>query len=171
MKQAKAYLANQFGFSETGRYILDTLIIPRIEKIGITVNNPFEKSSKELDLEQLEKMEKYDDRVKYWRNFSKKISSINNKLMKDSDCMLALLDGGHAVDDGTASEIGYYAGIKRGPIFALRSDIRYAENMATTVNAQILGYIVQSNGQLIDGPNAIERWFDEIQKWYDSLRE
>jgi len=171
MKQIKAYLANQFGFSETGRYVLDTLIIPRIEKIGIIVNNPFEESGKELDIKYLEKLKKYDDRVKYWKKFSKRIPSINNELMKDSDCMLALLDGGHAVDDGIASEIGYYTGIERGPIFALRSDFRCGENMAVSINTQVMGYIIQSGGKLIDGPNAIERWFSEVQKWYDSLRE
>ena len=167
MKKIKAYLANQFGFSETGRYILDTLIIPEIEKIGITVFDPFKGCEKKLDLGYLSQLERYEERVKYWDKFSKKIAPINNDLMHNSDCLLAILDGGHSVDDGVASEIGYYAGIKRGPIFALRSDFRCGENIAVSINPQILGYILQSGGTLVDGPNAIERWFSEIKKWYD----
>lgn len=170
MKQVKAYLANQFGFSETGKYVLDKLIKPRIQEIGIIINDPFLECGKELDFEYLSSLERYEDRIKYWVDFSRKVTPINNRLMKDSDCLLAILDGGHAVDDGAASEIGYYAGIERGPIFALRSDFRCGENIAVTINPQILGYILQSKGQLIDGPNAMERWFCEIQNWYNSLR-
>ncbi len=81
--------------------------------------------------------------------------------------MFALLDGGHESDDGVSSEIGYFAGIERGPIFALRTDFRKVESMANTVNWQIVGYIKQSKGQLI---NNTAEYFSEIQKWYDSLK-
>jgi len=171
MKQVKAYLANQFGFSETGQYILDNLIKPRIEKIGLIINDPFLECGKELNFNYLSCLKEYEDRVKYWKEFSDKVTPINNRLMQDSDCLLAILDGGHTIDDGVASEIGYYTGIQRGPIFALRSDFRCGENMAVSINPQLLGYIRQSGGKLIDSPNAaIELWFSEIQKWYDSLK-
>src|SRR3989344_4075020 len=159
MKQAEAYLANQFGFSETGRYVLDTLIKPRITAMGITIHDPFVECGKVLDLSSIARLERYEDRRRFWADFSRKVTPINNGLMRRSDCQLPILDGGHAIDDGVASEMGYYAGIARGPIFALRSDFRCGENIAVTINPQLLGYILLSKGYLSDGPNAMERWF------------
>jgi len=170
MRKIKAYLANQFGFSETGRHLLDSLIKPRIEKMGIIILDPFLECNKELDFKAIKEIKNHEEMAKYWADFSKKITPINNKLMENSDCLLAILDGGHAVDDGVAGEIGYYAGIKKGPIFALRSDLRCGENMAVTINPQLLGYIIQSRGKLIDSQNAVERWFSEIQKWRESKK-
>jgi len=170
MKLIKAYLANQFGFSETGRYVLENLIKPKIQKIGISINDPFSECKEEFNIEDLTKLDRYEDRINYYVEFNKKITPINNRLMIDSDCLLAILDGGHQIDDGVASEIGYYVGIDQGPIFALRSDFRGGENIATSINPQIMGYIIQSNGVLVEGENAIERWFSEIQKWYNKLK-
>jgi len=174
MREAKAYLASQLGFSETGLFVLEKWIIPEIEKIGIIINNPFSECAKNLDLEHLGKIEKLDEERRFWRAFNLKVTPTNNKLMEESDCMLAILDGGHAVDDGVSGEMGYYAGIQRGPIITLRSDFRLGENIATSINPQLSGYIFQSRGVLVDrlqGPNATERWFAEIKKWYDSFRK
>ena len=166
MREVKAYLASQFGFSQTGKYILDNLIIPKIKETGIIVIDPFVECDKEFDVDYLESLEKYEDRKEYLRDFNKEITPINNRLMQKSDCLVAILDGGHSVDDGVASEIGYYAGIKKGPIFALRSDFRLGENMAVSINPQILGYIYQSGGFLDD---CIYKFFTDIKNWHDSL--
>jgi len=168
-KIVRAYLANQFGFSETGRHLLETLVKPKITEIGIIINDPFIECGKELDyayLAKLEKGGKYSTLVSYWKEFSLKVTPINNRLMQNSDCMIAILDGGHALDDGVSSEIGYYAGIARGPIFALRSDFRLAENIAAPINTQVYGYILQSKGMLATIPNAIEKWFSAIKEWH-----
>jgi hypothetical protein len=82
MKQVKGYLANQFGFSETGNYILDNLIKPRITEIGITINDPFSECGKELDYDRLSSLELYDERMKYWEGFNYKVTPINNRLME-----------------------------------------------------------------------------------------
>ncbi|MBR9704107.1 hypothetical protein GOV12_01740 [Candidatus Pacearchaeota archaeon] len=167
--EVKAYLSNQLGFSETGKYVLDNLIKPKIKEIGITILDPFEVCGAEIDWNYLNGLKIHEDIVKYWRNFSLKVTPINNRLMKESKLMLAILDGGHAVDDGEASEIGYYAGLELGPIFGLRSDIRCGENMAVSINPQVLGYILSSSGELIEPPNAVDRWFESIKKWYDEF--
>ena len=166
MREVKAYLASQFGFSQTGKYLLDNLIIPKIKETGIIVIDPFVECDKEFDFKYLESLEKYEDRKEYLRDFNKEITPINNRLMDESDCLVAILDGGHSVDDGVASEIGYYAGIKKGPIFALRSDFRLGENIAVSINPQILGYIYQSGGSLDD---CIYKFFTDIKNWHDSL--
>jgi hypothetical protein len=180
MKKVKAYLANQLGFSETGKYILENLIIPKVNEIGITINDPFRECEKELDSKHLDKLEKYEDVRNYWDEFNSKVAPINNALMQNSDCQLAILDGGHAVDDGVSSEVGYYAAMKRGPIFALRSDIRRGENLATSINLQLRGYIVESGGKLVEAPDpefkgekypVISTWLSEVRKWSDGFRE
>jgi hypothetical protein len=168
-KIVRAYLANQFGFSETGRHLLETLVKPKIMEMGILINDPFIECGKELDyayLAKLEKGGKYSTLKRYWQEFSLKVTPINNRLMQNSDCMITILDGGHALDDGVSSEIGYYAGIARGPIFALRSDFRLAENITAPINTQVYGYILQSKGMLATVPDAIEKWFSAIKEWH-----
>ena len=90
MKEVRAYLANQFGFSETGRFILDTLIKPRITAIGITINDLFLECGKELDFGYLSKLTSHEDKVRYWEIFSRKVTPINNRFMQGSDCLLAI---------------------------------------------------------------------------------
>jgi hypothetical protein len=171
MREVKGYLSNQFGFSETGRIILEEKIKPKIREIGITINDPFEICGREINREYLATLKSYDDIKKFWEGFSRKVTPINNKLMRDSDCQLAILDGGPAIDDGVGSEIGYYAGIERGPIFALRSDFRLGENISSPINPQIWGYIIQSRGVLAEGVDAMNKWFSAIKDWYDIFKQ
>ncbi|MEM2974542.1 MAG: nucleoside 2-deoxyribosyltransferase [Candidatus Micrarchaeia archaeon] len=170
----KAYLANQFGFSETGRYILYNKIRPRLVSIGLTINDPFVECSKEIDpktLAEIKIADRHSKMFEFWQEFNRKITVINNRLMQDSDCMLAVLDGGADIDSGVASEIGYYACLRRGPIFALRSDFRLSENIATSINSQVLGYIEMSKGVLVDSNDSspMESWFSVIERWYSSF--
>ncbi len=169
MTNLNIYLSNQLGFSEIGRRTLDTLIIPKIKDIGFTVLDPFEMCGKELDFDLLARLNKSEDVKKFWDEFNAKVTTINNNLMNSSVAQCTILDGGHTVDDGVASEIGYFYGAKLGPIFALRSDFRLADNMSTSVNSQILGYIKQSGGSLAVPPNAMDNWFAAIKQHYDSL--
>ena len=169
----RGYLANQFGFSETGREYLETRIKPGIAAIGITMLDPFIECGKELDWPYITKLERdgrYSDLKDYWEAFNWKVTPLNNSLMRSSDCMLAILDGGADVDSGVASEIGFYFGIRKGPIFALRSDFRLSENPAAPINAQVMGYIALSKGELVHGPGSLDRWFAKIRAWYDSLK-
>ena len=82
MKEVKGYLSNQFGFSETGRILLEEKIKPKIREIGITINDPFEICGKEIDWKYLATLEKYEDIKKFWEEFSKKVTPINNRLME-----------------------------------------------------------------------------------------
>ena len=95
--------------------------------------------------------------------------------MKQSHCQFAILDGGPAVDDGVASEIGYYAALVEngvipkgfGRIFALRSDFRLAENIGCLVNAQIEGYIHQTGGKI---SKTLDEWFKDIEQWHKTVQ-
>ena len=166
----KGYLTNQWGFSETGK-ILIKYVKEKIEDIGIAVLDPFEECSKELNLEELSRLVDIKSRKEYWMQFDKKVTPINNRLMRQSHCHLPILDGGSAVDDGVSSEIGYYAALVEegvisrgfGRIFALRTDIRLGENIGCTVNPQIEGYIRQTGGKI---STTLDDWFKEIRLWY-----
>jgi hypothetical protein len=171
--EIKGYLTNQWGFSETGR-ILIKYVKEKIEDIGIVVLDPFEECSKELNLEELSRLTGFKSRREYWMQFDKKVTSINNKLMRLSHCHLPILDGGSAIDDGVSSEIGYYAALVEegvipkgfGRIFALRTDIRLGENIGCTVNPQIEGYIHQTSGKI---STTLDDWFKEIKSWYQTV--
>lgn len=168
--EVTGYLANQFGFSETGLWLLNDLIKPGLERIGINILEPFTEVGKVIDFSSLDSLKYHEERKSRLRGFSERIGPINDKLMQKSDCLLALLDGGPAVDDGVAGEIGYYAGIKRGPIFALRSDFRCGENMSVSINPQLLGYILGSRGELYEPPKAIDRWFERISAFKEEMQ-
>lgn len=159
------YLSNQLGFSETGRFVLENLIKPKAEKAGISVLDPIVLCGATIDFDKLSKLQEHQKVVEFWSDFNNSVTSFNNNLMQKSNCMLAVLDGGHAIDDGVASEIGYYAAKELGPIFALRSDFRLGENVATKINPQLIGYITGSGGQIVEGENAVERWATLINEW------
>ena len=157
----KGYLANQLGFSETGRYLLENLIIPKLSALGIDVLEPFNECSKRIILPKI-KDDSYSELLKAWKNFNTQVPLFNNALMMEADIMLPILDGGHTVDDGTSSEIGYYAGIKpQNPIFALRTDFRFADNLAAPINIQIMGYITMSGGMY----TSVDAWLKAIEAW------
>lgn len=171
--EIKGYLSNQWGFSETGR-ILVKQVKDRIKDIGIVVLDPFEECVKELDFRELAKLTDFEEKRKYWETFNRKVTPINNKLMRQSQCQFAILDGGPAVDDGVSSEIGYYAALVEegviskgfGRIFALRSDFRLGENIGCLVNPQIEGYIHQTGGKICQNLND---WFEDIDHWYQQV--
>ena len=85
------------------------------------------KAGKEIDvvwpyeLVSPEDMEKWGDNAKY------KIFALCEKHLKETDVLIALLDG-PLVDDGTAWEIGYFYSIRKKsqPIFGIRTDFRSA---------------------------------------------
>ena len=80
--------------------------------------------------------------------------------------------GGPAIDDGVASEVGYYAALvemgQRNPgrIFGLRTDFRCGENIAVSVNPQVLGYVLQTGGKVSD---SMDGWFEAIRNFKAEL--
>lgn len=91
--EIKGYLSNQWGFSETER-ILVKQVKDKIKGIGIKVLDPFEECAKELDLRELARLTEFETKRKYWEQFSRRVTPINNGLMRQSQCLFAILDGG-----------------------------------------------------------------------------
>jgi nucleoside 2-deoxyribosyltransferase len=125
------YLANQFGFSETGRILLKQ-IIPRLEQYFMVLE-PFK------DAGTIRKITSHDA--------AHAIIISNRMLMSRSDIMAPILDGSHAIDDGIASEIAEFASKRLGPIIALRTDLRHHDSKFQ-INPQIHGYIKEWYSEL-----------------------
>jgi nucleoside 2-deoxyribosyltransferase len=73
------------------------------------------------DLVSEEDMEKWGENTKH------KIFALCEKHLKETDLLIALLDG-PLVDDGTSWEIGYFFSIRKTgqPIYGIRTDFRSA---------------------------------------------
>lgn len=141
MAKKRLYLANQYGFSETGRLFLDKIILPPLER-EYKVYEPFRDGGIIRDLKS------FDEATKK-----------NSYHLKNADILAAILDGSHAVDDGTASEIAEYAKLrKKGRIVALRTDIRRFDTLCS-VNPQI-DYYIDKKGKFF---TSIDSWFQELE--------
>ena len=144
MQKKSIYLANQLGFSETGKILLNQLI-PRLEKYFIVLE-PFK------DAGTIRKITSHDA--------ARAIIISNRMMMSRSDIMAPILDGSHAVDDGIASEIAEFSLKRIGPIIALRTDLRHHDSKFQ-INPQIEGYIKDSGGKLC---SSLAEWYSEIEK-------
>lgn len=65
---------------------------------------------------------------------------------------------GYPVDEGVAAEVTYMANF--GPVVAVRTDLRLAENAATGTNPAVT-YFASDNfgGKYYEGPNAYEEGY------------
>jgi nucleoside 2-deoxyribosyltransferase len=88
---------------------------------------------------------------------NRKVAARNEKRIRETEALLAVLDGVD-VDSGTASEIGFaYCLGKR--IVGLRTDTRRAgENEAAIVNLQVQYWIEASGGKILTSLDALRRY-------------
>lgn len=78
---------------------------------------------------------------------NREVAAANQAMLRACDGVLACLDG-TTIDDGTASEIGYAAGIGR-IITGFRSDLRQSgDNLGTPINLQVAYFIEVSGGAI-----------------------
>jgi nucleoside 2-deoxyribosyltransferase len=134
----KAYLANPYGFSESTKHFLDTVYVPRLSKV-VDVINPWNLTTKE-EMVHAERQGKV-------KQFIKEIGRRNRKAIDESDIIIAALDG-QEVDSGTASEIGYAAGIGK-VIYGYRNDLRQTGEKGAQVNLQVEYFIESSGGTIV----------------------
>ena len=148
------YLANNFGFAETTQRELER--IKCLLSKNYIVLEPFYESRDIVDRYMpLIQREKNIDRVKeLYRKMSLEIGKRNVELMNISDYMVAILDG-DLIDEGVASEIGYFYSLER-PIYALKTDFRIAgDNIGVLVNLQVQYFIEDSGGRIFESVGAL----------------
>ena len=143
----KIYLAGPLGFSEAGRSYQDGTLIPKMERLGYEIINPW-KLTDARKIDAIMAMPYGPARRDAWRTLNAEIGGNNRAAIDRSDIVCAVLDGVD-VDSGTASEIGY-AFAKGKHIIGYRGDFRLcADNEGTTVNLQVEYFIRQSGGDIV----------------------
>jgi hypothetical protein len=169
-----AYMASQLGFSELKSFLY-TFYDRLRNEAGILPLCPFTACGEYLNFSELAKARTQEEVIEFWNRFNKLVGPVNyGQLMPKSKLMIAILDGGHAVDDGVAAEIGYYAVTYQGkmPIFGIRSDFRLAENPAAQINPAVRYFLDEGpyNGQLFTGLDAYNKAVKKIAEFAGKLR-
>jgi len=151
VKKPSVYIASPLGFSkENVRYLVR--VRHRITELGLDYFDPWLLDYRS-DIKQLGNPGS--------KGFSKaqealatKIGTNNREAISRSDYLLAICDGPQ-VDDGTASEIGFAAGIGV-KVHGLRTDFRNVGDLpALPINLQVLYFIKCTGGQLFRSVEAI----------------
>lgn len=137
MTRPGVYVASPLGFSEPGARYLEGVLHPALRAEGYDVLDPWA-AGREI----LEQAEETDEAT-----VNRLLGARNRDLIDSAAGLLAVLDGSD-VDSGTASEIGYAAGIGR-PVVGLRTDFRHAgDNPSAIVNLQVLFFLEATGGRV-----------------------
>lgn len=170
-----AYVASQLGFSTSGTEQLDRFYNRLRDEAGVLTLCPFTACGEYLDLSRLDDLKTIDEVSNFWDNFNNIIGPVNyGELMPRSKFMIAILDGGHALDDGVSAEIGFYAAEYKGerPIVGIRSDLRLTENPEAPINLAVRYFIDQGpyNGSFFNGPDAYDKAIGSIAKLVEKIK-
>jgi len=141
------YLAGPLGFAEVGRNFQYRILIPKLQRIGYQVIDPW-KLTDEAKIEHVLKLPYGRRKRSAWKALNVEIGRNNQEGLDKCDLVLAILDGTD-VDSGTAAEIGY--AFARGKIiFGYRGDFRLAsDNEGSLVNLQVEYFIHKSGGEIL----------------------
>ncbi len=169
-----AYVASQFGFNAPGREYLNDVFYPALKAdAGVLPLCPFKACDEYLNFSKLNDETPVKTQTKFWSEFGEIIGKVNYEtLMPKSKFMIAVLDGGHGIDDGVSAEIGYYAA-KHGRIIGIRSDFRLCENTAAPINMAVRYFLDKGpyNGKFFEGPEAYDKAYKTIKEWADEIRK
>lgn len=171
-----AYIASQLGFSTPGKEQLISFYSRLRIDAGVLPLCPFAACEEHLDFSRLANAKTIDEAMEFWNDFNKVIGRVNyGELMPRSKLMIAILDGGHALDDGVSAEIGFYAAEYKGkkPIIGIRSDFRLAENLAAPINPAVRYFMDQGpyNGAFFDGFGSYDKAIEFIAKTAKGIRQ
>jgi hypothetical protein len=172
-----AYVASQHGFNDGSRFTpreqLNRFYQALRKEAGVLPLCPFTACGEYLDLSLLENPGTFQDVISFWDDFNRLVGPVNYEtLMPRSRMLIAILDGGPAIDDGVAAEISHYATEHGRPIIGIRSDFRLAENPAAPINPAVRYFTDQGpyDGQLFMGPHAYENALGRIAQIADSIK-
>lgn len=157
----KIYLASPLGFSESGKLFYYEKLIPMVVESGFKVLDPWVLTTDET-LKPAMVLPYGQKKKNTWQKINKIIGRNNVKAIKNSNLIIAVLDGTD-VDSGTASEIGYGAALGK-PVIGYRSDFRLSgDNDGAIINLQV-EYFIKLNGGTIAADlnelkNVLKRYF------------
>jgi len=170
-----AYIDSQLGFSALGKAQLDEFHNRLKHEAGVLALCSFIACVEYLDFSKLGNLKTVKEVSNFWDGFNKLIGLVNyGELIPRSKLMIAILDGGHALDDGVSAEIGFYAVKYNGkrPIVGIRSDIRLAENVEAHINPAVRYFIDQGpyEGSFFSGFDAYDKAIKSIAKIAENIK-
>lgn len=147
MKKQIAYLAGPLGFSEVGRLFHSTKLVPLIIEMGFEVRDPWALTPVEL-INSAFALPYGQEKKDKWSSVNSVIGRNNAQAIKESDIIIAVLDGTD-VDSGTATEIGYGSALGK-PTIGYRGDFRLSsDNDGCMVNLQVEYFIYLNGGEIV----------------------
>lgn len=153
-KQLSVYLASPLGFSRENDHYRER-IKERLRQLDCTIFDPWEQEEVARRIEVAMSMENGPERGKAIKEAAAFTGAANAQGLKDSDVVLAVLDGTEP-DSGTVSEVGFGAGIGKR-CYGLRTDFRDCGDFpGVPLNLQVLYFIEQSGGRLFRNIEEIE---------------
>ncbi len=155
----RIYIASPLGFSEAGQYWYYNVLVPLVERCGFEVVDPWKLTAPAIIKTAMFSPEGPEQR-RAWEAANKIIGENNERGIQTSHLVLGLLDGPD-VDSGTASEIGFAAGINK-PIEGYRNDFRLAgDNIGSRINLQVEHWIRRMGGVISPDLKALETVLQE----------
>lgn len=160
----RVYLASPLGFAASTKGFMAELKAA----LGaiVAVDNPWDFGGPELGAEfaRARAISGHDERRDALHAINIRIAAKNEEAIRRCDFVVAVLDGVD-VDSGTASEIGFAAGLGK-PSFGLRTDSRLAgDNLGSRVNLQVEYWIEHGGGQVV---TEIAALLAAVQAWLDA---
>jgi nucleoside 2-deoxyribosyltransferase len=141
----KVYLASPLGFSPEMKGYRDKIKL-RLEDMGCAVFDPWEQAYGSV-LTQARALPHWHDRVAALAEVAKEIGRTNELRIRNSEAILAVLDGAE-LDSGTVSELGFAYGLGKR-CYGLRTDFRDLGDLeGLPFNLQVLYFIESSGGRL-----------------------
>jgi len=153
------YLASPLGFSPEYRSYLER-IKARLLRLGCEVFDPWEQPFSKA-IREASGIADHDERLAAYTRLAYEIGVANENGIRESDTLLAVLDGAE-VDSGCVAELGFAVGIGRRA-YGLRTDWRDLGEFGLPLNLQVLHFIEKSGGRLF-------RSIDEIDFQSNPLR-
>jgi nucleoside 2-deoxyribosyltransferase len=154
MFRLTVYLASPLGFSPE-LFPYREKVRARLTGLGCSLFDPWEPDQYAADLERAHRLPDYGERVAALARVAAAIGRLNEEGIRRSDAVLGVLDGTE-VDSGTASEIGFAAGLGKR-CYGLRTDLRDSGDFTgLPVNLQLLHFIERSGGKIFRSIGEIE---------------
>jgi nucleoside 2-deoxyribosyltransferase len=148
----KIYLASPLGFSPELKPYVER-VKARLNQLDYEVFDPWEQPFSKA-IREASVIENHDERLAAYSRLAEEIGAANENGIRESDILLAVLDGAE-IDSGCAAEVGFAVGIGRRS-YGLRTDWRDTGEFGLPLNLQVLHFIEKSGGELFRRIEEIE---------------
>lgn len=167
------YVASGHGFCDPERLWYNTVLLPLLVEVGLTVLDPWSLTDP-AEIAAVVALPPGDDKTAASRALNHRIAERNYRALRHACCMVASLEGA-SVDDGTASEIGFLQGMNAAhnnhlPIFGYRTDWRQTGEAGSLVSLQVEYWITESGGQIVTSIDALRDVLVEfVRNFHDMI--